>query len=182
MKQEKIEIRDALIEDAPLVAWTVLTALDMTADELPTVIDSCRATDTLYSWTNARILCVDGVAAGCLISYLGERYIPLRDYTWQGLWDDFDPAYLTDLEPEAVPGDYYLDSMALLPEYRGRDLAKRLLLDGIERGKALGCADATLIVSVDKPHLREYYASLGFVQFGEMDFFGHHYHRMRYKF
>jgi ribosomal protein S18 acetylase RimI-like enzyme len=96
------------------------------------------------------------------------------------LWDDFDAEELKDVEVETCRGEYYLDSMALLPEYRGMELAKRLLLDGIERGKAAGCGRVTLIVSVDKPQLQEYYASMGFEAYGTMDFFGHRYNRMRY--
>ena len=37
----EIEIRDAKIEDVEIVAWTVLTALDMETDEMKKFIDSC---------------------------------------------------------------------------------------------------------------------------------------------
>lgn len=180
MVNSDISIRDAVAEDAPLVAWTVLTALDMDDKELATVTRCCSDAATLYSWRNTRVITVDGVVAGCLISYEGSRYMAMRDYTWQGLWDDFDAEELKDVEVETCRGEYYLDSMALLPEYRGMELAKRLLLDGIERGKAAGCGSVTLIVSVDKPHLQEYYASMGFEAYSTMDFFGHRYNRMRY--
>ena len=45
-----IEIRDAKIEDVEIVAWTVLTALDMETDEMKKFIDSCSDESTMYSW------------------------------------------------------------------------------------------------------------------------------------
>ena len=47
-----IEIRDAKIEDVEIVAWTVLTALDMETDEMKKFIDSCSDESTMYSWKN----------------------------------------------------------------------------------------------------------------------------------
>lgn len=36
-----IEIREARLEDTPIVAWTVLTALDMPTDDIQGFIDMC---------------------------------------------------------------------------------------------------------------------------------------------
>ena len=64
-----LEIRDARIDDVEIVAWTVLTALDMEIHNLDKFIKSCSANDTLYSWRNAVVATVDGQAVGCLIGY-----------------------------------------------------------------------------------------------------------------
>lgn len=180
MIQGSITIRDAGKEDVEIVAWTVLTALDMDTDEMEKFIKSCSKDDSIYSWRNAIVATLDGTAVGCLIAYEGSRYKELRDKSWLQLWDDMDSEYLKTIEDEAVDGEFYLDSMAILPEYRGRSIGRELMAYAIEKGKALGCGCATLLVDVHKPRLEAYYQAMGFEQYGEMEYFGHDYKRMRY--
>lgn len=177
-----IEIRDAKKEDVEIVAWTVLTALDMETDEMEKFIKSCSEEDTIYSWRNSIIATVDGKTVGCLIAYEGSRYKELRNKSWLQLWDDMDSEYLKTIEAETVDGEFYLDSMAILPAYRGYSIGKMLLMYAVEKGKDLGCMYSTLLVDVHKPRLEAYYKSIGFEQYGEMAFFGHDYKRMRYVF
>ena len=89
-----IEIRDAKKEDVEIVAWTVLTALDMNCDDMAKFIKSCSEEDTIYSWRNSIIATVDGKTVGCLIAYEGSRYKELRNKSWLQLWDDMDSEYL----------------------------------------------------------------------------------------
>ena len=176
----EIEIRDAKIEDVEIVAWTVLTALDMETDEMKKFIDSCSDESTMYSWKNSIVALVDGVAVGSLIAYDGRRYLQLRHRTWDSLWGDMDKDYLSKVEAEARDGEFYLDSMAIRPEYRGMGIGRMLIECAIEKGKRLGCAYSSLLVDKDKPKLEAYYQTIGFERFGEMEFFGHDYYRMRY--
>lgn len=175
-----IEIRDAKIEDVEIVAWAVLTALDMETDEMKKFIDSCSDESTMYSWKNSIVAVVDNNIVGCLIAYEGSWYKELRKRTWSSLWDDIDSNYLESIETEAHDGEFYLDSMAILPEYRGYGIGKLLLAYAIEKGEKLGCAYSSLLVDKDKPKLEAYYQTMGFERFGEMVFFGHDYYRMRY--
>ena len=91
------------------------------------------------------------------------------------------------VEPECEAGEYYLDSLAVHPDFRGRlfdyegvreKLGHILLLDGIHRGQALGYTRTSLIVDVDRPRLQHYYSQLGFRPVRDILFFGHHYTRM----
>lgn len=175
-----IEIRDAKIEDVEIVAWTVLTALDMETDEMKKFIDSCSDESTMYSWKNSIVALVDGVVVGSLIVYDGRRYQQLRHRTWDSLWDDMDKDYLSKVEAESRDGEFYLDSMAIRPEYRGIGIGRMLIEYAIEKGKRLGFAYSCLLVDKDKPKLEAYYQTMGFERFGEMEFFGHDYYRMRY--
>ena len=90
-------------------------------------------------------------------------------------------------EPECLPGEFYLDSMAILPEFRGISyeyagstdrLGHILMLDGIEQGRTKGFQRISLIVDKAKPRLKTYYSALGFRPDGEILFFGHLYDRM----
>lgn len=175
-----IEIRDARIEDVEIVAWTVLTALDMETDDMKKFIDSCSDESTMYSWKNSVVALVDGVPIGSLIAYDGRRYQKQRHITWGSLWGDMDKEYLSNVEAEARDGEFYLDSMAIRPEFRGMSIGRMLIEYAIEKGKRLGCVYSSLLVDKDKPKLEAYYQAMGFERFGEMEFFGHDYYRMRY--
>lgn len=158
----------------------------------------CARPDTLYSYTRTRVACVDGKAVGTLTAYSGDDYQPLRGFTWgllntvfataEGISSDEDVASeMPDTEPECLPGEFYLDSMAILPEFRRMTfeyagstdrIGHLLMLDGIEQGRRKGFPRISLIVDKAKPRLFTYYSALGFRPDGEILFFGHLYDRM----
>lgn len=173
-----MEIRKAKREDAEFVAWTVLTALDMDTSDLGKATDVCSDDFGLYSWKNALIAEEDGKPIGCIISYPGDKYLQFREYTWPKLWTDIDPDLIKNTPHETEPGEYYLDSMAILPEYRGKAIGKKLMLAAIEHGKELRLEKFALIVDVDKPHLHDYYCQLGFKGVGPIQFFTHLFTKM----
>lgn len=176
--QDNIIIRKARKDDAAYVAKTVLTALDMDSSDLEWVMASCVDPKSMYSWRNALIAEDNGNPIGCIISYRGDDYLPIREYTWSRLWVGVDPEVIRSSAIETYPGEYYLDSLAIDPEYRGKGLGKRLMQAAIGQGKNLGYDKFALLVATDKPRLKEYYATLGFEEAGDVNFFGHHYHRM----
>ena len=175
-----IAIRDATPEDAALVAWTVMVAIQMSWDDISRAEATARREDTLYSWKRSRIIEVGGQPAGCLISYPGSEYAPLRLRTWQSMWDGITEEVASLYESETFDGEYYLDSMGVKPEFRGMELGRKLLEDGVARARAEGYDRITLICESDHPSLLEYYRSIGFRDCGSMDFFGGEYTRMKY--
>lgn len=175
---ENLVIRKARKDDAEYVAKTVLTALDMDMSDLEWVKASCADPQSMYSWNKSLIAEADGKPIGCIISYSGDNYKAMREYTWSRLWKDIDPDKIKDTAIETYPGEYYLDSLAIEPEYRGKGIGKQLMIAAIEHGKQLGFNRFALIVAVEKPRLKDYYASLGFIEESDVDFFGHHYKRM----
>ena len=62
------------------------------------------------------------------------------------------------------PGEYYLDTLAVLPEYRRRGIGRALLEDGIKRGIAAGYDLITLVVDSNMPDLIRLYESVGFLR------------------
>ena len=171
-------IRKATEEDVAYVAKTVLTALDMDTSDLEWVKESCADPKSMYSWNKALIAEEDGTPIGCIISYRGDDYLPIREYTWSRLWKGVDPEVIRKSAIEAYPGEYYLDSLSIEPEYRGHGLGKELMHAAMGHGATLGYKKFALLVAVEKPRLREYYASIGFKETGEVNFFGHRYYRM----
>lgn len=175
-----IEYVDATPSDSSLVGWTFLTAMGLDSGRFPNLEEVVLREDTLYSWKNARIAVCDGRKAGCLIAYSGNDYVAMRDRTWS-LLTDISREDLEMMEPEAFPGEYYLDSLAVLPEFRGSGIGGALIRDSLRRASAEGFACATLICEAESHHdaLRRYYSGLGFCEYAEMTFFGTLFKRMR---
>lgn len=175
--ESRLIIRDAQPSDADLVAWTILASMGLEEDLVPQMARISSREDTLYSWCRARIAVLDGTPVGCLISYPGEEYMQLRNSTWR-MFRPFENDELADFDLETFPGEYYLDALAVKPEYRGHAIGKALLDDGVAKGRAKGYERVTLIAETDHPRLRKYYEDCGFEEFGELLFFGSLYKRM----
>ena len=164
-----VQLRDATSEDAPFIARVVLAGiemLDMDAalpdnqrDLYEHLVGICRMDDTLYSYRNTRIAEVDGCAVGGLVAYDGARYAKMRTM-------------------ETGPGEFYLDSMAILSDYRGVGIGKMLMRDRVDFALSNGFQKVTLLVDKDKPRLQRYYECEGFAFSEEMYVFGAWYNKM----
>lgn len=136
----------------------------------------CVREDVLYSWRNTIIAEVNGQRAGMLTAYDGRYYHDMRIRTMR-LVKQYLGVEFPGMEDEAVAGEYYLDSLAVMPEFRGRGIGRKLLQKGIENGQAL-CLDVTLAVDPINDRAKKLYQSLGFIPSGTLFIFGHDYERM----
>ena len=190
-------IRDAREDDAEFLAQVILAAAhlsDMGADtaysdsagtaaatatatsagDLTTI---CRRTDTLYSWRNARIACACGKRAGAMVSYPGDSYNAARSITFP-LLPGLTQAQIDATDIETIPGEWYLDSLAVLPEFRRAGIGKMLVMDAIERSRNAGYAKCSLLAEKSSTHLVEYYTRLGFAIESSKLYLGNAYCRM----
>ena len=197
----QVTIRDAREDDAEFLAQVILAAAhlsDMGADTTASADTAnnadtansngtatsagaltaiCRRTDTLYSWRNARIACACGKRAGAMVSYPGDIYVAARNITFP-LLPGLTQAQIDATDIETLPGEWYLDSLAVLPEFRRAGLGKMLVMDAIERGRNAGYAQFTLLAEKSSTHLVEYYTRLGFTIESEKLYLGNAYWRM----
>lgn len=190
METERIIIRKAVPEDAPFIAKCVTEAMGIpcfgvspvekdTAALLAVMEELCGMEESLYSWKHAdmAIDSLTGKTAGCLVSYDGSLYESLRaktfSYAQKKLGKEIPATGM-----ETGPGEYYLDSLAVLPEMRGFKTGRRLMLNAVKKAREAGAGRISLIVDKDAPGLQAYYASAGFSCDGEIIFFGHPYIRM----
>ena len=154
---ENVKIVSAKPEDSDCIAWIVAQGMHM--DEVPSFLKPMAEGDnTLYSWKNTRLLLVDGKFAGGLVSYDGGWHEEGRRNTWVidgKLIDSGDV-------PETTDGEYYLDSLAIVPEFRGNGLWRLLFDDAVEIARSKGFRRVTLICDEDYPKLGQLYASYGF--------------------
>ena len=179
--------RDATPMDAPFIARVVLAGIEMleidaeVTDEhqpiLTHLIDICRMDDTLYSYRHTRIAEMEGKTVGALIGYDGARYAAMRAKTF-GLVQQISGLDLSKNALETGKGEFYLDSMAILPEFRGKKIGLQLMRDRMDWASQNGFETITLLVDKDKPHLQRYYENLGFAFNEEMFVFGAWYNKM----
>lgn len=188
-----ITLRDATPSDAPFIAHAVIAALhegempdDIAATPAPTSLVQAIANEPiLYSYRHTRMADIDGVSAGCFVTYDGALFASLRPRTYQvlgqalgfaGPLPDDDPTF--HQQPETQPGEYYLDSLAVLPRFRKSGVGRLLVVDAICQGRNRGHHRFTGLVAVDSPHLLRFYQSEGLQPVSQQDLFGTPYHRL----
>ena len=182
-----VQLRDATLDDAPFIARVVLAGIDMLdidavlLDEQHAIyehlMDICRMDDTLYSYLNTRIAEIDGNRVGALVAYDGARYAALRAKTF-GLVQQSSGMDLSRNAMETGPGEFYLDSMAVLSDFRGLGIGKTLMRDRMDYALRNGFQKVTLLVDKHKPRLQRYYESDGFAFDEEMFVFGSWYNKL----
>ena len=79
----------------------------------------------------------------------------------------------TGMDDETQAGELYLDSLAVLPEYRRQGIARRLLLATKERASRMGLPCVGLLVDKDNPVGEALYASVGFQYVNDNQWGGH---------
>lgn len=173
MKNNVIRIRPAEAADAPFVALAVLMALHY--DETHPMYDVFKVLaarkDTQYSYCNALVAEVEGIVAGAIVGYDGARLYELREPLLVLIRER--EGRELEIEDETSAGEFYLDSLAVLPQYRGCGVGRMLLSAAAERAFAAGHERVGLIVDFDNPRAEALYSSLGFKRVNPTTFLGH---------
>lgn len=182
-----VQLRDATLEDAPFISRVVLAGIEMLDIDAPLpdsqrdlyehLVEICRMDDTLYSYRNTRIAEIEGCVVGALVAYDGARYAKMREKTF-GLVKQTSGMDLNHNAMETGPGEFYLDSMAILSDYRGVGIGKMLMRDRVDFSLSNGFQKVTLLVDKDKPRLQRYYECEGFAFSEEMFVFGSWYNKL----
>ena len=174
----ELNIRKATKDDAPLIAKVVAMAIGeegskhYCGDNHQSVLEEIASFEnSQYSYKNTIVAEVDGMPAGAAVAYDGADLYKLRDVTLKHIFDR--TGKMHNIEDETDATEVYLDSIAVLPEYRGLGIGKRLLLAlkeiaSKEHGKNLG-----LLVDFENPDAERLYKSVGFERVNVKDFLGH---------
>lgn len=182
-------IRDASPTDAPFLAQCIMagmhfhdfeTEVPKDEDIYRRLCESERRNDLLYSYIRTRVAEWDGAFAGSLLSYPGDIYKEMRHKTFSVLWPEFFRME-GESEQETDPGEYYLDTLAVLPQFRRRGIGRALLEDGIQKGLSMGYKKITLVADREMPHLISLYESIGFRKADIRHAFGVEFQRMVYE-
>lgn len=189
-----IKIINATKEDAHLIAWAIMEAVGegivdslaggKTREDVESIFTNlAMRTDSQYSYLNTRIaVTAEGMKAGVCISYNGEDLRRLRRSFFEEAnrvlgWN------MTEEEIETVPGEtcgeeFYLDSLAVLPQFRGRGIGQMLIEDAAIKAAKSGLP-LGLLVADDNPNARKLYESCGFKPMSRRWFAGEEMTNMR---
>ena len=168
-----INIREAAVDDASLVGEVVLMALgyDNTHPMAPIFAELAARELSQYSYRNALVAEVDGVAVGAIIGYDGARLDELRKPLYELMVERF--GSVRQVEDETSAGEFYLDSLAVLPQFRGKGVGGALLVAARDRAFVAGYERVGLIVDFANPRAEALYNSLGFERVNVIKFLGH---------
>ena len=158
MDAKKIIVRAARREDAAVIAHAVAMAIgDETAlcnycgeDYMAVLKDIAAADATQYSWRYALVAEVDGAAIGAVVGYDGGELMALRNGTFEVLKRSI--ARVPNIVDETEAGEYYLDSVGVLPQYRGLGVGRALVAAFCDKALAEGHERVGLIVDCDNPN------------------------------
>jgi len=176
----RITLRKASALDARFIAENVLRALHIDEPDeqyLNYLAGICCRDDTLYSWRNATIALYDGIPAGLMVAYDGALYRQMRDVTFPLIIKYVGEDYHL-MDDEANAGEFYLDSLAVLPQFCHKGIASALIREMFRLRDEAGIPLATIAVHPDNDTAYNLYVRNGFRHQGHISVFGTTYDRL----
>lgn len=171
---ENIILRGARVDDAPQVARMVMMAMtdecckyfcgpDHTLDDFHRLMTSLvERTDTQYSYLNT--VCAEdnstGTICGVCVTYDGGNLALLRQSFWDAALAEWGMDH-SNMSDETQPGELYLDTLAVLPDYRRQGIAKALIRAAKEKATGMNLP-LGLLVDCGNPKAESLYTSIGF--------------------
>ena len=179
MQKSSISIRQAIKCDAPFIAQAVAMAIgDETAlkkycgEDYITLLSKIAENEkSQYSYTNSLIAEIDGNVAGAVIGYDGGKLHELRATTYSIIYNEL--GRTPSIPDETEADEFYLDSLAVLPKYRGIGIGRQLITAIRDKAFSAGHNRVGLNVDFDNPRAEALYTSLGFTRIKTKIFFGH---------
>lgn len=178
------KIKSAESKHAPYIGKAITMAIgddlvkelagnDHTPEDVLNLFSSLASRDdTQYSYLNA-LVAVDEEdnTLGVAVAYDGANLHKLRIPFFEEAEKSIGLKIKGKPADETGPEEFYLDTLAVFPQYRGRgigsDLINAVSKKAERKGKPVG-----LLVSKTNPDARKLYDSLGFVSVGERPFAG----------
>lgn len=128
--------------------------------------------DSQYSYRNALVAMDGDRVVGTSVSYDGGCLHELRRAFIEAAKEYLGKDH-SGMDDETQAGELYLDSLAVLPEYRRRGIARQLLMATKQRANRLGLPCVGLLVDKDNPVGEALYASVGFHYVNDSQWGGH---------
>ncbi len=179
-----IEIREATKEQEADIAQLIMTAMTDDCclyfcgegygleDFRRMMAMLVQREDSQYSYRNTLVAMDGDKVVGMAVSYDGGRLHELRRAFIEAAKEHIGKDH-TGMEDETQAGELYLDSLAVLSEYRHKGIAKTLLLATKERANRLGFHVVGLLVDKANPEAESLYSSVGFRYVNDSRWGGH---------
>ncbi len=174
----KIHIRAAQKTDAPLLAQIFVYAIGEEtavhycgANYMEVLTAICQSEGTQYSYRHALVAECDDLPSGGIIGYDGAQLHTLREGTLSIIRQY---KAIDDIpEDETTAGEFYIDSLGVHPEFRGRGVGRQLLAAMCHQAAEQGHQCVGLLCDFENPNAERLYRSLGFEHERMRTFFGH---------
>lgn len=179
-----IEIKNAWKEQSPDIARLIMTA--MTDDcclhfcgvgygledfrVMMTML--VEREDSQYSFRNTLVAMDGDRLVGIAVSYDGGRLHELRQAFVEAAKMRIGKDH-SGMDDETQAGELYLDSLAVLPDYRRQGIARRLLKATKEKADRMGLPCVGLLVDKGNPAGEALYVSVGFRHVNDNSWGGH---------
>jgi len=135
------------------------------------MISLVEAEVSQYSYKNTLVATVSGKVVGIAVNYDGGRLKRLRRAFIAAAKEYLGKDH-TDIDDETQPGELYLDSLAVLPEYRRLGIARKLVMTTKKRAERMRLR-LGLLVDKDNPVGEAFYTSVDFQYEGDSQWGGH---------
>lgn len=179
-EQKKMIIRKATIEDSEAIATHLLLAMEEIVYEFIGVRDYTKARefmvhfarnkDNQYSHDNCWVAEEEGEVIAAVNVYdgtnLNELRSPIIEYVKVHFGKSISP------EDETQPGEFYVDSLGVNPNQRGRGVGSRMLEFLIDEYVSKGQKILGLLVDEENPNAKKLYLKLGFLPVGKKTLVG----------
>jgi ribosomal protein S18 acetylase RimI-like enzyme len=184
MELTMIEIKEATKSQAAEIARLIMTAMTAECclyfcgesygleDFRIMMTKLVERDDSQYSYRNTLVAMDADRVVGISVSYDGERLHELRCAFIEAAKEYIGKDH-SGMDDETQAGELYLDSLAVLPEYRRQGIARKLLLATKERANHLGLPCVGLLVDKDNPIGEALYTSVGFHYVNDNQWGGH---------
>lgn len=179
MNKNIINIRPAVKGDAPLIAKAVAIAIgdenalnSYCGEDYATLLTEIAIHDkSQYSYNNTLIAEAGAGVAGVIIGYDGAELHKLRENTYNIIQNHL--GRTPSIPDETEAGEFYIDTLAVFPEYRKQGIGKSLIMAICEKAFSDRHSRVGLIVDFDNPKAESLYTSIGFTRAGTKIFLGH---------
>lgn len=138
--------------------------------KMMTMLVECE--NSQYSYRNTLVAMDGDKIIGISVSYDGARLHELRRAFIEAAKKYIGKDH-SGMDDETQAGELYLDSLAVLPEYRRQGIARKLLKGTKERANRLGLPCVGLLVDKDNPIGEALYTSIGFRYINDNQWGGH---------
>ena len=117
--------------------------------------------DSQYSYRNTLVAMDADRVVGTAVSYDGGRLHELREAFIEAAKLHIGKDH-SGMDDETQAGELYLDSLAVLPDYRRKGIARWLIMATKERANKLGLPCVGLLLDKGNPSGEALYSSVGF--------------------
>ncbi|MCP2025515.1 ribosomal protein S18 acetylase RimI-like enzyme [Flavobacterium sp. HSC-32F16] len=175
-----MNIRKAEISDSKYIAPILLLAMEDIIYKFIAKKDYAAAKDFLeyfierdnnqYSYQNCFVAEEDNEIIGAVNIYNGSELKVLRSPIVEYVQATFNPEF--DPEFETQPGEFYIDSLGVNPNYQGKGIGSKILRFLIAEYVHKNKQTLGLLVEEENPLAKSLYLKLGFKVVGEKTLVG----------